>query len=79
MLCAFSNGPKPFPSSWPHARQAADYKGIWYTHREHVSLRQLSKLNPGTGKVPVVRSDGEVVFDSTLIQMRCVAGRIHRP
>jgi hypothetical protein len=42
-------------------------------------MRQLSKLNYGTGKVPVVCFDGEVVFDSTLIQMRCVASRIHRP
>jgi hypothetical protein len=38
---------------------AADYKRIAYTHREHVSIRELSKLNPVTGKVPVVLFDGE--------------------
>jgi glutathione S-transferase len=49
---------------------AADYKRLSYTHREQVSIRELSKLNPGTGKVPVVRFDGEVVYDSTLILRR---------
>ena len=61
------------------AQQAADYKGLLYTHQEHVRIRQLSKLKPGAAKVPVVRFDGEIVFDSTLIKMRCVASRIHRP
>ena len=46
---------------------AADYKRLLYTHREGVSIRELSKLSPVTGKVPVVRFDGEVVYDSTLI------------
>ncbi len=46
---------------------AANYKQLQYTHTEHVSIRELSKLNPYTGKVPVVRIDGEAIFDSTLI------------
>ncbi len=49
---------------------AADYKSLNYTHQEHVSIRELSKLNPITGKVPVVRINGEVVYDSTLILSR---------
>jgi glutathione S-transferase len=49
---------------------AADYKRLSYTDREHVSIRELSKLNPVTGKIPVVVFDGEVVFDSTLILRR---------
>lgn len=35
-----------------------------------MSIRELAKLNPVTGKVPVVRIDGESVFDSTLILRR---------
>ena len=49
---------------------AADYKRLSYTHREHVSIRELGRLNPVTGKVPLVVLDGEVVFDSTLILRR---------
>ncbi|MDG2005190.1 MAG: glutathione S-transferase [Novosphingobium sp.] len=49
---------------------AADYKRLAYTHQEHVSIRELSKLNPDAGKVPVVRFDGQAVFDSTLILRR---------
>ena len=49
---------------------AADYKRLSYTHQEHVSIRELSKLNPATGKVPVVRVGGEIVYDSTLILRR---------
>lgn len=49
---------------------AADYKRLAYTHQEHVSIRELSKLNPGIGKVPVVRFEGEVVYDSMLILRR---------
>ena len=43
---------------------AADYKGFPYTHTEHVSIRELAKLNPQTGKVPVVRFDGETTYDT---------------
>ena len=49
---------------------AADYKGISYTHAEHVSIRELKNLNPATGKVPVVRFGRETVYDSTLILRR---------
>jgi glutathione S-transferase len=49
---------------------AADYKGLAYTHREDVSIRELAKLNPVTGKIPIVVFDREVVFDSTLILRR---------
>jgi glutathione S-transferase len=49
---------------------AADYKRFSYTHREDVSIRELSKLSPVTGKIPVVVFDGEVVYDSTLILRR---------
>jgi glutathione S-transferase len=49
---------------------AADYKGFPYTHVEQVGIRELSKLNPQTGKVPVVRFDGEPTYDSTLILRR---------
>jgi glutathione S-transferase len=49
---------------------AADYKGFAYTHTEQVSIRELAKLNPETGKVPVVRFDDETVYDSTLILRR---------
>ena len=31
---------------------AAAYKRLSYTHREDVSIRELSKLNPATGKMP---------------------------
>ncbi|CAH0991151.1 hypothetical protein SIN8267_01253 [Sinobacterium norvegicum] len=46
---------------------AANYKQLPYTHTENVSIRELSKLNPHTGKVPVVLIEGEAIFDSTLI------------
>lgn len=49
---------------------AADYKRLPYTHRENVSIRELSRLNPATGKVPIVVFDGEAVFDSTVILRR---------
>lgn len=49
---------------------AADYKKLPYTHQEHVSIRELAKLNPVTGKVPVAKIDGDVVYDTTLI-LRC--------
>jgi glutathione S-transferase len=49
---------------------AADYKGLSYTHQADVSVRDLSRLNPVTQKIPVVRFDGEVVFDSTSILRR---------
>lgn len=49
---------------------AADYKRLSYTHHEDVSIRELSRLNPATGKVPVAVFDGEVVFDSTSILRR---------
>ena len=31
---------------------AADCKRLSHTHREDVSIRELSKLNPATGKMP---------------------------
>jgi len=46
---------------------AADYKQLAYTHQDFVSTGELSQLNPGTGKIPIVISEGEVVYDSTLI------------
>lgn len=49
---------------------AADYKGFLYTHTEQVSIRELGKLSPQTGKVPIVRFDGETTYDSTLILRR---------
>jgi glutathione S-transferase len=49
---------------------AADYKGFPYTHTEQVSIRELARLNPQTGKVPIVRFDGESTYDSTLILRR---------
>ena len=49
---------------------AARYKKMDYTHQEQVSIRELSKLNPATGKVPVVCLNGEIVYDSTLILRR---------
>jgi glutathione S-transferase len=49
---------------------AADYKGFPYTHTEQVGIRELAKLNPQTGKVPVVRFDGNTTYDSTLILRR---------
>ncbi len=48
----------------------ADYKGFLYTHTEQVSIRELGKLSPQTGKVPIVRFDGETTYDSTLILRR---------
>ena len=49
---------------------AAGYKGFPYSHTEHVSIRELAKLNPQTGKVPVARFDSEIAYDSTLILRR---------
>ena len=49
---------------------AADYKGLLYTHTEQVGIRELGKLNPQTGKIPIVRFDGETIYDSTLILRR---------
>jgi len=49
---------------------AADYKRLTYTHTEQVSIRELKKYNPDTGKVPIVLFDGEAVYDSTEILRR---------
>ena len=49
---------------------AADYKGLAYTYKNNVSISELSKLSPVTGKVPVARFDGEAVFDSSQILRR---------
>lgn len=51
-------------------KAAAIYKGIPFSHQEHVGIAELKKLNPVTGKVPIAVIDGEVVVDSSLILRR---------
>jgi glutathione S-transferase len=49
---------------------AADYMNLDYTHHGDMSLREVYKLSPTTGRIPVAHFDGKAVFDSTLILRR---------
>ena len=49
---------------------AADYKRFTYTFKEVLKPQDLKKINPATGKMPVLRVDGELVYDSTEILRR---------
>lgn len=49
---------------------AADYKRLTYTHHAKVSLREVYKISPTTGRIPVAFFDGEAVYDSTFILRR---------
>lgn len=49
---------------------AADYLNLQYTHYGHMSVSEVYKISPVTGRIPVVHFDGEAVFDSTIILRR---------
>lgn len=49
---------------------AANYKKLLYEHKAHLSVEQVYKVNPITGRIPVASFDGEIVFDSTFILRR---------
>jgi glutathione S-transferase len=46
---------------------AIAYKKLPFEHQEYVGISELRKLNPQTGKVPIVLIGDEVIFDSSLI------------
>ncbi|MEP0730939.1 MAG: glutathione S-transferase family protein [Parasphingorhabdus sp.] len=48
-------------------KAAIAYKKLPFEHQEYVGISELRKLNPQTGKVPIVLFDNEVIFDSSLI------------
>ncbi|MEP3225611.1 MAG: glutathione S-transferase family protein [Parasphingorhabdus sp.] len=48
-------------------KAAIAYKNLAFEHQEYVGISELRKLNPHTGKVPIVLFGDEVVFDSSLI------------
>ena len=46
---------------------AAEYKKIQHTFQDLVNPRELTRINPVTGKMPVMRVDDETIYDSTFI------------
>ncbi|WP_298333216.1 glutathione S-transferase family protein [uncultured Erythrobacter sp.] len=51
-------------------KAALTFKGLDFEHREYVGISELRKLNPQTGKVPILLIDDEPIFDSSLILRR---------
>lgn len=49
---------------------AAAYKQLEYTHHAYMTVREVYKVSPITGRIPVVSFDGEMVYDSTFITRR---------
>ena len=49
---------------------AADYLHLDYAHHGNLSVREVYKISPVTGHIPVAHFDGDPVFDSTLILRR---------
>ncbi|MDG1123579.1 MAG: glutathione S-transferase family protein [Pseudomonadales bacterium] len=49
---------------------AASYKGIDYEHQANLSVSDVYKVSPITGRIPVVSFDDEMVYDSTFILRR---------
>lgn len=46
---------------------AADYLDLSYTHHGNLSVAEVYKISPVTGRIPVAHFDGKAVYDSTLI------------
>ncbi len=49
---------------------AADYKRLSYEHEANLSVPDVYRLSPITGRIPVAAFNNEMVFDSTFISRR---------